>query len=308
MGTRITQNAMSYNYLRNLNKSLTKQDQLNKQLSDGKLIHKPSDDPIGTIRSMTFGSNLAKNEQYQQNLGDAQSWMNTTDGVMSQYSDIMIRIKELTLSAANGDKPQDAVQVIGDEVDNLLNQMVALGNTKIADRYVFAGQKDKTQPFVRDDKTGEVSYLGDNNKISMVINTDASAKAAQDSINLTGPEVFGGDGTQLMNQLNEIKNRLKSGTKEDQDWLSQVGLGYIEEGHNNILQSHTELGTRMTTYTMMESVLEENNTTISTDLSANEDADMAKLIMNFKVSEAGYKAALSVGSQVLPLSLVDFLK
>ena len=299
---------MTYNYLRNLNKSLTKQDSLNKQLSDGKLIHKPSDDPIGTIRSMTFGSNLSKNEQYQQNLSDAQSWMNTTDGVMSQYSEIMIRVKELTLSAANGDKPQEAVQVIGDEVDNLLNQMVALGNTKIADRYVFSGQKDKTEPFVRDAKTGEVSYLGDNNKISMVINTDASAKAAQDSVNLTGPEVFGGDGAQLMNQLNEIKNRLKSGTKEDQEWLSQVGLGYIEDGSDKILQSHTELGTRMSTYTMMENVLEENNITISTDLSANEDADMAKLIMDFKVSEAGYKAALSVGSQILPLSLVDFLK
>jgi flagellar hook-associated protein 3 FlgL len=76
---RITENMMTFNYLNSLNKALERQSSLQEQMSDGKAIHRPSDDPIKTIRSLRLNANLAMNQQYTQNIKDAQSWMDSTD-------------------------------------------------------------------------------------------------------------------------------------------------------------------------------------------------------------------------------------
>lgn len=302
---RITNNTITYNFLTSLNKSLERQNAIQEQLSDGKAIHRPSDDPVKAIRSLRFNSNLKQNEQFTQNLKDAQSWMNTTDGAMSDLSSIMINVKELVIQASTGSTPEDAVKTIGKSIDNLINQVVTIGNTKLGDRYVFSGQMDKTQPFTRVNDT--IVYNGDSSKISMPIQPGV-ATPTQDSINLTGIDVFGAGGTEVLNHLLEIKQHLDSGTPEDQAWLSSTGLEYIDTDHNNILQSQTALGTRMSAYDMALNMMEGQNVIITGDVAANEDLDIPRAIIDFKNSENIYKTALSVGARIMPPSLVDFLK
>lgn len=301
---RVTNNMISYNFLTSLNKSLERQNKIQEQLSDGKAIHRASDDPIKTIRSLRFNTNLAQNEQYTQNCKDALSWMETTDGVMSDLSSIMITMKEKVVQASTGSNPGSAVQTIGSEVDKLLDHMVSLGNTKIGDRYIFSGQKDKTQPFTR---TGdEIEYDGDMNKISMPIQP-GTMDPSKDSVNLNGYELFGSN-LSILNHVIEIKQHLASGTAEDQKWLSETGLQYLDNDHAQILQAQTEIGGRYSMYEMAQSMMEDENTTITGDLSANEDLDVPKAIIDFKTSENVYKMALSVGASIMPPSLVDFLK
>lgn len=302
---RITNNTITYNFLSSLNKSLERQNSIQEQLSDGKAIHRPSDDPVKAIRSLRFNSNLTQNEQFTQNLKDAQSWMQTTDGVMSDLSSIMTNIKELVVSASNGTNPQDAVQTTGKSVDNLINQIITLGNTKIGDRYVFSGQMDKTQPFARNGDV--ITFSGDNGKISMPIQPGA-ATPTRDSINLTGVDVFGAGGTEILNHLIEIKQHLDSGTTVDQAWLSNTGLQYLDTDHASVLQAQTELGTRMSAYDMALNIMGNQNIIITSDVAANEDLDIPRAIIDFKNSENIYKTALSVGARIMPPSLVDFLK
>ena len=305
MKLRITNNTITNNYLTSLNQSLKRQSDIQEQLTDGKAIHRPSDDPIKTIRSLRFNTNLKMNEQYTQNASDARSWMETSDSAMSDLSSIMIQVKELTIQASNMPLDQAAVQTIGGQVDTLINQMITIGNTKIGDRYVFAGQNDKTAPFTRIGDT--VTYNGDNHKISMPIQP-GTVDATKDSVNLTGSDVFGAAGTGMFKDMIDIKNHMLSGTGTDQAWLSNTGLGFVDTNHAAMLQSQTLLGTRMSAYEMAQNMLENNNTIITKDVSNNEDLDMAAAIIDQKTSENIYNAALSVGSKIMPLSLVDFLK
>lgn len=313
---RVTNNMTYHNFLSSLNKSLERENKIQEQLSDGKAIHSPSDDPVKAIRSLRFNTNLVQNEQYSQNLQDGQSWMNTTDGEMSDLSSIMINIKEQVVQASTGTTPQDAVQTIGRSVDNLINQIVTIGNTKIGDRYVFAGQQDKTQPFTRTGDT--ITYSGDNQKISMPIQP-GNANPFQDSVNLTGNDVFGANVVdaatgqvtstpKILQDLIDIKTHLESGTPADQQWLSNTGLKNLDDDHNQLLQAQTELGTRMSAYDMAKNILDSQNTIITGDLSANEDLDVPKAIMDLKNSENVYNAALSLGARIMPKSLVDFLQ
>lgn len=298
---RITSNIITQGFLNSLNKSLQRQNTLQEQLADGKAIHRPSDDPVRVVRSLRFNSNLTANEQFTQNVKDAISWMETSDGALSNMSSIMIRAKEIVIQAANPN-PDTAYETIGTEIDGLINSLIDTANSKIGDRFVFAGQMDKTQPLLR---TGDIiTYQGDTNKISLRIQPGATSPA-QDSINLTANEVFG-DNLELLNHLVEIKNHLQSGTV-DSAWLSDTALANIDTDYNNLLKAQTDLGVRMSTYEMTQTMLEESYVTITGDIAGNEDLDIPKAIIDYKTCESVYRTALSVGAKIIPPSLVDFL-
>jgi len=419
---RITNNMIVNSYLTSFNKSLERQNKLQEQLTDGKIVHRPSDDPIRTVRSLKFNTDLAANEQFTQNVQDATSWMETTDSAMSGLNSIMSRVKELVVSA-DGTKPVDAMKAIGQELDGLINAAIDIGNTQIGDRYIFSGQMDKTQPLTRktitDPLTNQsvevVVYNGDDNKISMPTKT-GQVDPTQDSVNLSGIDAFGPEKDydpippatdkvktlQSLNELLRIKNELlktsavsqsnssggaatvggtytgtgyqditvritaaagavtaadfstDGGTTwtaaaadasvppvftltgtgittqiattpgnatgdtygfhvpntnlvPDPNWMSSVGLQYVADAHDYMLQAQTELGARSSSYTMIANMLDANNVTITDYLAVNEDLDIPKAIIDFKNSEAVYNAALSVGSKIMPKSLVDFL-
>ena len=322
---RITNNIISYNFLNSLNKALERQNEIQEQLADGKAIHRPSDDPIKTIRSLRFNTNLAMNEQFTQNVKDALSWLETTDGALSDLSSIVIRAKELTIEAV-GPNPTEAFQAIAQEINGLIDHAVQVANTKIGDRYIFAGQKDKTTPFERrmvdpnpsvtGDEFEAVVYSGDINAISMRIYPGA-VNPQQDSVNVTGADVFGltrvtENGQTIyiakaFDQLLKIKAELEK-PNPDLTWLSNTGLAWIDEIHTRILNAQTKIGTRMSMYEMAQNMMEQDNNIITGDISANEDLDMPKAIIDFKTSENVYRSALSVGARIMPASLVDFLK
>ena len=194
---RITENMLTFNYLNSLNKALERQSSLQEQMSDGKAIHRPSDDPIKTIRSLRFNTNLSMNQQYTQNIKDAQSWMESTDAAMTDTSSMLIRVQELAVKAG-GNNNDTSYKALATEIDGIINHMVQVGNTQVGDRYIFSGQKDKTQPFERKTITDAVTglpkdvvvYKGDMNKISMPVQPGV-ASPNQDSVNVTGEQVFG---------------------------------------------------------------------------------------------------------------------
>lgn len=300
---RISNNMVTYNFLTSLNKSLERQNAIQEQLSDGKTIHRASDDPVKAVRALRFHTNETMNEQFTQNLKDAQSWMETTDGALQDMSSVMIHAKELAIKAV-GSNPPEALSAIADELDGMINHMVQVGNTQIGDRYVFAGQQDKTKPFERVSvPTDAVVFKGDGGKISFRVQGGLS-QPDQDSVNVTGEQVFG-QNVEVLNHLIELKDRIAAG---DTDWVSSTGMQNIDEDHSQILSADTALGARMSTYEMTQNLLEQQNTTIMGDVSANEDLDIPRAIIDFKTSENVYKTALSVGARIMPPSLVDFLR
>lgn len=227
---RITDSMMNYGFLSGMNKSLNSQYSLMEQMADGKRIHRPSDDPVRVIRSLQYRSAMTQNQQFVSNVKDAMSWMEITDQAMSDLSKVMIRAKELVVRAI-APNPDIAYDAAAKELDGLINQAIQIANTKIGDRYIFAGQMDKTQPFERvtlKDPLGAsnlnldaVLYFGDDRKISMMTQV-GSTNPARDGINLTGLDVFGRTAstgtnhgqatTDVFNKLIRIKEELEKKT------------------------------------------------------------------------------------------------
>lgn len=313
---RIANSTMIYNFLSGLNKSQGRMNTFQEQLSDGKLVHKPSDDPVRAIRSLRLNTNLMTNEQFTQNAKDAQSWLNQTDEALSGMTDLLARAREIVVDAISPN-PSIAYTAAATELDGLINKAVELGNTQFGDRYIFAGQQDKVTggPFERTTVAGveQVVYSGDDNKISMRLQFGA-ANPREDSVNVTGTDLFGpmdassGSAVSTMfRSLLDIKDQLATGNP-DMNYLSNTALTAIDTVSDKVLLNQTEIGARMANYEMSQNLLENNYTTIYENASANDDIDLAKVTVDFKNSENLYNAALAIGARIMPQSLVDFLK
>ena len=143
---RISSGFMSHSYLVQLNKTYAKQAKLLEQ-SDGNAIHRPSDNPVQCVRTMTFKNSLAENEQYTQNLDDALSWMKQSDDTLVNMTDLLKTIKEKVSQAANSTNTDSDFAAISKEIEETINQVRNLSNSQIGDRFLFSGQKDKTMPY-----------------------------------------------------------------------------------------------------------------------------------------------------------------
>ena len=99
---------------RNLNQNLNQMQGIQEQVTTGRKINKPSDDPVGITYSLRYRTELASNDQYQKNADSAHSWLDFNERllVLSQAGDVLKRVKELAVQGSNGTNPQEALDNI----------------------------------------------------------------------------------------------------------------------------------------------------------------------------------------------------
>src|SRR5918911_2349711 len=158
-------------------------EQLQNQITSGSRIAKPSDDPIGVARALNLQDSIAQSEQYQRNIDQATSWLNTTDSAMQSVSDAMNRARELAMQAANdtlGAPDRAAIQA---EITQLQQHVLDLAHAKYGAYYLFAGTRSDQPGYVQaaDSTTTPGAYQGNNAQIlrelapgtTMGVNADA---------------------------------------------------------------------------------------------------------------------------------------
>ena len=107
----------------NMQRSLDRFMALQIQMSSGRRLNKPSDDPLGVLRDLDYRGELALNAQMRGNIGQAQNWMQNYDSILSSVTSAMTNIKEITVSMANGTYDDVARQATADEVKSIFEQI-----------------------------------------------------------------------------------------------------------------------------------------------------------------------------------------
>ena len=149
---RIASTMMSHNYLKQLNSTYEQYSKLMEQ-SDGSRLHRASDDAVGYSKYLRYQNNKISNEQYQDNVKTAASWMKNADAALVNVTDLLQTFKAKVEQAANSTNNDSDLKDIAKELLANVQEQVADLNTQIGDRFLFAGQKDTTMPFtITDDK------------------------------------------------------------------------------------------------------------------------------------------------------------
>ncbi|MFC1556301.1 flagellar hook-associated protein FlgL [candidate division KSB1 bacterium] len=291
---------------RNLNSSRERMTDLQEQLSTGKRINRPSDDPVNISKSMKLRTVLESNFQFQDNISDAVTQLTVQEESLNQIHDILLEMKELVTAGAS-----DSIVVkksIAEQVEQMMQNMLEVANTKFNGRYIFGGTETQNQPFVFNTNVinfgvdGDVvDYYGDLGRVKRQVN-----ETTQVDVNLNGMQVFnqaGGEGIDLFQMMYDTKEALlDDDTDGVRDKMEDVETA-LEQTLNNFLK----IGTRRQLVQFNEDRYLTQNTQIRATMSSLEDTDYGQAFVAFKAEENALNSALSAGARVVSPSLLDFI-
>ncbi len=130
------------------------------QIATGRQFSRAGENPVAATQSLSLDELIATNERFLTNGTLATNRLQLEESALVGVGDVLQRVRELALQAANGPQSAESRRLIAAEVRARLDELLATANTRDGNgEYLFAGTATATQPFVR--AAGSVVYQGD---------------------------------------------------------------------------------------------------------------------------------------------------
>jgi flagellar hook-associated protein 3 FlgL len=289
--SRVTQRGTSDNALRGLQTSLARTQKLQNELSSGKRVANPGDDPAAAASSMALRSQRRADEQYIRNADDASGRLNMADNALTQLSDRIRRVRELLIQSGDGALGTSDRQAISAEINAIKGEVKDLYNTKWLNRPVFGGTT--TSEFAVDPDTG--AYVGNDAPITTRISRQATIRT-----DIKGSDVGADSLPALLDQISANITGNPSAMSAD--------LGALDGARDKILQALGDVGARAARVDATKNSVDSERLDFTSRISENEEIDLPLTIMNLESQKVAYQAALGAASKIMQSSLVDFLR
>ncbi len=180
---RVSSSMMADRVVFNMQRSLRRFFEMQTQMSTGRRINKPSDDPLGTLRDLDYRKELAGIAQYRSNIDAATNWQGNYDSVFSDLGDMLSTAKERAVSMANDTYTADEREAVAIEIDDIIDRFFQIANSDLGSKSIFAGYKTKSDALTAT-ANGAV-YRGDFGRIEFEIESSSRLQ-----VNLIGADVF----------------------------------------------------------------------------------------------------------------------
>ncbi len=272
------------------------------QLSTGKRILTPADDPAGSAQSLSLTEVIGTNEQYQFNIIQARNRLTLEESTLEAAMNQIQRARELLITALNDPVGTANRLTIAKEVENIRVDVTALANTKDAsDEYIFAGHQGLQQPFVTGGG-GVVTYAGDQGQrflqVSPTRYIEAGDSGYETFVNIPA---FAGGKQDLFATLNTIVADLQADNPTDNS------LKDLDYALDSLIEVRTLIGTRQRVLDNQETTNADYLVGLTAARSSIEDLDFAEAISRFNMQSVGLEAAQKSYARVQGLSLFNYL-
>nr|MBO2484942.1 hypothetical protein [Bacillota bacterium] len=318
MAFRVTNQMMSQRMLENLWASMRRLDKWNQQLSTGRRISLPSDDPADTETAMRLRTLLREGEQYMRNVDDALAWLEATDAALNHATQVLQRARELIIYGGNGTLTDEARQALATEMNQLIHDLFAVANTKHGQRYLFAGENTLIRPFeaILEEPADPSSPVGNfqSHPVEDFVYHGTRYEPADgfdgleleiEAGNTLRYNIFGNDVFEpIFDVLIAVREHLENGNLND---LTGDDLRKFDEAMDNLLRWRAEVGARVNRLELVRERLSQNQVNLEKLSAEVEGIDIAEVIMRLKMEENVYRAALGAGARIIQPTLLDFL-
>ena len=301
------------------------------QVATGLRIQKASDDPLGFHQSQVIAGNNSQINMYLSSTAAARSLGTANYSAMTDLQRLITRASELAMRS-NSPHTADEQEVIGEEMKSILDQVAEVANRKYDGRYLFGGTKN-VPPVVQTSEGPPPTYEY-NNEPALASppnppNTPDGAQPADYTSNITQSEIaenhvmdtgfvagrtasgvdrpaFDGflcDGTtDILATLQTMVNDLSAGNAVD-----TAELGAIKDATSLVAMFVGKAATRLEALDLNEASLEDQKNLGVERMDAATGVSLADAITELQRAQLQYQAALQSGSQVLTMSLLDYL-
>lgn len=184
MVMRVTPRMLANTLLADHDRQAERLARLQSQIGTGRLFQSPEEDPVAAGAVLRLQNDLARADQYDRNLHDGITQLQLSDKALADIQQAAIEAKSLILAQTDGSADPGTREAVAAQIEQMIQELVTIGNRKVQDRYLFGGHDTKTAPLTRDGNG--VRYDGDRGSIALQI-----ADGTQQAMNLTGPDAFG---------------------------------------------------------------------------------------------------------------------
>jgi len=294
---RVTSPMVSDTVLRNLQNNLAALERLQNQLTSGKRLNRPSDDPPAVETALNYHATIAAGEQYLRNMDSATAWLQATDSTLGSATDALQRVRELAVQGGNDTLDAGQRTDIAAEVDQLLQQMVQWGNASLKGQRLFAGLRTDADAFtLNPGPPTTVTYNGDNGQMLREIDVGTTM-----AINTPGNATFGPAFSALISLRDDLRANNTAAVRT-------TDLSNLDAALDTMLTTRANVGAKVNRLEAAQDRQQQLQARITELLSKTEDTDYTAAISDFTQQDTVYKASLQAAAKALQPSLMDYLK
>jgi flagellar hook-associated protein 3 FlgL len=255
------------------------------QASTGLRVSKPSDDPVAAASARREASRKALADSGVKNAELATMQLDGADSALGDVFEGLSRARELAVQGASDTSGPENRRAAAMEVRKIREQMVSLGNTNVAGRYVFAGFRDQQAPF---DSAGQ--FLGDSTTKEVQALPGLKVAASID-----GATVFGsGSGDDVFAALDQLAQALES----DDVTAIRGTLDGLEQSSSRIIDARSQVGALLDGVEMARSVADNHSYRAQLEVGRLTEVDEITAATNFLKAKSALEAALTVAQQI----------
>ena len=192
---RISTNMPTYDMQYHLRAREWKMNELQNKMASQRRVNDLRDDAMAASRSTRYQSAMLRLKRYSYNVDTLRSSVQVSEGYLNEATAVLQRVREIAVQGANGTYQAEELGILGDEVNQLLNELVTIGNARTADgKRIFSGFETGAEPFRvahglvsrdRPEMVVSVDYVGSLGRNQVEIAPDTSL-----SVNLPGHHAF----------------------------------------------------------------------------------------------------------------------
>lgn len=288
---RVTNKMMADNVISQLFRQREQMVTTQEHITTGKRVNRPSDDPVEISSILSYRKTVSSLDQYNENISKAKLHINTVDDVLGMVNDLLRDAKEIAYDTNPAMRSELAEQVAA-----IRDQVLQMANYQIDGKYLFSGDSTQTAPY---DSTTWL-YNGDAGTKDTVVGENM-----QVSITADGSSIFGSDGTNVFDILNDLESALTAVPVVPTDITDQISnLDGAIDRITTIRARNAGVYQRLET---TENHYKYFKVNVQDMLSNAEDADIAEAIINLQVQQTTYESTLASSSMIIQKSLIDFL-
>ncbi len=284
--------------MRDVNKNRGEAGRIQSDLSSGRKVRLPSQEPVSFQRARITQENIRKEEQFQNNIDSGLRQGRLVQDTLDKMIDGLVEIKSLTVNGASDSYGPKNRESMADQIEGIKVTLANSLNLSYGDRYLFAGTNSDLQPFEVDEATGNVT----NNS-----NANGPIIKAGDGVNIefsvTGTELANTPSGDIFTVLNDLEAAFRA---NDQETINDY-LGNMDDVIEHVTDLTSKLGNNINRMEYMYEQYESSKITQNADVSKLVDTDFAEAFSEMQRNQVAYESAMAVHTTMFQNTLLDYL-
>lgn len=303
---RISTNTIYQSGISKISSLQADQTKLQQQISTGKRMTLPSDDPIASARALEIAHTQGVNASFASSRQTAQLKLNTLESSLASITSLLVSAQSTLVGAGNGSLSDLQRGFIATELNGSLEELINLANTQDASGdYIYAGFKTDTKPFIAN--ASGASYAGDSNQ--QLIQVDAQRLMAA---NVSGDNVFQAGGNDVFATLSNLVTLLNTPITNAATQAAftsglATAISNLQGSVDNVLNVRAAIGSKLNELDALDTAGADRALQYSKSLSELEDLDYASALSDLAKQQTIMEAAQKSFVETTKLSLFQFI-